>query len=540
MVKYLLEFICCSALFYVLYRLLIEGRVAHRLARIYILVTTLLSIVIPMLELPLYPAESLCYVLPLGADNVIGETAVEQMQGVDWTALCKRLVAGLYFIVVLLNILRFVIRLREVVNIKRCSKLTSYEAYTLAENSNIREPFSFLSTIYIGNKFSEAERELVILHEFSHIRHHHTVERLIIEVVRCLFWFNPFIWFAGNSIIEVQEWEADKDVIDKGSDIEVYRLLVFQQLYGYYPEVTSGLKSQTSKKRFLMMTNFKKGRFSSLRLSIAIPAIAGMILAFGTVRAEGVSMMSAMKSVKSMQSNEQSDNLAQLPLSEVKTTDLLQRFSNYYKSHIRYPSEAKAAGIDGRVVVCCIVNLVDGSATLQRVIKSPSKILTDEVERVIKAKKWSDIKSEVSSEQSKETAVVLSFDFVIEGKSDPSKWGEAVNGIVVKTYADESVPKQIEKSTITINKSQNVGEITVREELNGKVVSIMGAGGKQTTSQPLIVVKNEDGKVSTVKCLKDIPVQSVKSMTMFKDEVNRTEYAYLGDTTDGVLIVELR
>lgn len=51
--------------------------------------------------------------------------------------------------------------------------------------------------------------------------------------------------------------------------------------------MTSGLgSSHTSKKRFLMMTDFKKGKYSFLRLGATLPLVAAMILAFGAVRAE--------------------------------------------------------------------------------------------------------------------------------------------------------------------------------------------------------------------------------------------------------------
>ena len=65
MIKYLFEFICCSAVLYALYKLLIEGRVAHLSARLYIISASLLSLLIPMLELPIYPAETLYYTLPI-------------------------------------------------------------------------------------------------------------------------------------------------------------------------------------------------------------------------------------------------------------------------------------------------------------------------------------------------------------------------------------------------------------------------------------------------------------------------------------------
>ena len=132
------------------------------------------------------------------------------------------------------------------------------------------------------------ERQHILTHELSHVSHHHTAERLTLELMRCVFWFNPFVWIAGSLLVQVQEWQADKDVIDAGYDVYEYRNFIFRQLYGVGPEVdlTSGLHSKLTKKRFLMMTDFKKGRFQLLRMVASVPVMAAMILAFGAVKAE--------------------------------------------------------------------------------------------------------------------------------------------------------------------------------------------------------------------------------------------------------------
>ena len=64
-VLYIIEFLFCSALFMALYKLLIEGRVGYRLARIYLVWSMVLAAVIPTLELPLYPAETIYYQIPI-------------------------------------------------------------------------------------------------------------------------------------------------------------------------------------------------------------------------------------------------------------------------------------------------------------------------------------------------------------------------------------------------------------------------------------------------------------------------------------------
>lgn len=293
MTRYILEFLFCSGLFVALYRLLIEGRVAHHLARTYLVGGMLLSVVIPMLELPLYPAETVFYELPVM--TIIDEQplsvdaqAVAPVTQIDWSQIFSMLALGIYVVVFALNVARFIYRLWIIRRLRRHSQLSVYEAYTLAESEQVKEPFSFWRTIFMNYVFCGREREQVIIHELSHVRHRHTAERLTLELLRCVFWFNPFVWLAANALVEVQEWEADSDVLNQGYDVYEYRQIIFRQLFGYNADITCGLNSQLTKKRFLMMTNFKRGKLSFIRLGVAIPMVGAMILAFGSVRAEAV------------------------------------------------------------------------------------------------------------------------------------------------------------------------------------------------------------------------------------------------------------
>ncbi len=318
MLKYIIEFLFCSGAFQALYKLLIERRVAHSWARRYLIVTMFLSLLIPLLELPLYPAETIYYEIPVittpnpvvddslpmitqtptaetttavaptatASEGVILETP--SRLSVDWSSVLVSVVWAIYFIIVALNLARFAWRIYIIGKLRRHSQLSVYELYTLAVSEQVREPFSFWRTIYVNRAIASGrEFNQVISHELSHIRHHHTAERLALELLRCVAWFNPFVWLAGSALVEVHEWQADSDVLSEGYDVYEYRQLIFRQLFGYTPDMTSGLSSsQTSKKRFLMMTNFKRGKFSFLRLGVALPLVAVLVLAFGAVRAE--------------------------------------------------------------------------------------------------------------------------------------------------------------------------------------------------------------------------------------------------------------
>ena len=301
MLKYIIEFLFCSGAFVALYKLLIERRVAHSWARRYLIVTMFLSLLIPLLELPLYPAETVYYQVPILDPAPVVTADIESatittepvadhvpVATIDWGTVILIAVWAIYFIIVALNLARFAWRIYIIGKLRRHSQLSVYELYTLAVSEQVREPFSFWRTIYVNRAIASGrEFNQVISHELSHIRHHHTAERLVLELLRCVAWFNPFVWLAGSALVEVHEWQADSDVLSEGYDVYEYRQLIFRQLFGYTPDMTSGLgSSQTSKKRFLMMTNFKKGKFSFLRIGVALPLVAGMVLAFGSVRAE--------------------------------------------------------------------------------------------------------------------------------------------------------------------------------------------------------------------------------------------------------------
>ena len=298
MTRYILEFLFCSGLFVALYRLLIEGRVAHHLARTYLVGGMLLSVVIPMLELPLYPAETVFYEFPVMTiideqPLAVDAQAATPVTQIDWSQIFSMLALGVYVVVFALNVARFVYRLWIIRRLRRHSQLSVYEAYTLAESEQVKEPFSFWRTIFMNYVFCGREREQVIIHELSHVRHRHTAERLTLELLRCVFWFNPFVWLAANALVEVQGWEADSDVLNQGYDVYEYRQIIFRQLFGCNADITCGLNSQLTKKRFLMMTNFKRGKLSFIRLGVAIPMVGAMILAFGSVRAEAVDNLPA-------------------------------------------------------------------------------------------------------------------------------------------------------------------------------------------------------------------------------------------------------
>lgn len=287
---YLIETLFCSGLFLLFYRLMLVRRVDFTLARRYLVVAMLLAVVIPALRLPLYPAEPIVHqtVEPITGsvvepiEGVLPTPSATATPTISW----EQVIGALYIVAVLTATLLFGWRLHTIRQLRRACRLTRCTEYTLAESEQIRTPFSFWRTIFLGVGYEATERAQIICHERSHIRRRHTLDRLLIELLRIPFWFNPFLWIAERWLTEVQEWQADQDVLREGFDLTTYQLTIFKQLFGYSPDITCGLSNSFTKKRFLMMTQHRRGRYPLLRISAALPLMAGMIYAFGATAAE--------------------------------------------------------------------------------------------------------------------------------------------------------------------------------------------------------------------------------------------------------------
>ena len=308
----MLEVIICSGLFLVCYRWMIARKTSFRLCRLFIMTSMMISVVIPALNVPVYRFETEAdipvwmsggyetetpkkdeawaeeagvYAVQDAAANLAMETAGSPAAKMNERPLPEisagHIIGMTYMAAVLASIALLIYNTIRIRNIRRRARLTYTKEYTLAEHDDIKTPFSFLRTIFMGFNYEPDERAQILAHEASHVKHGHSSERLVLSVIRSFFWFNPFFRMAEKDLSEVQEWEADKDVLDQGHELNSYRLTIFKQLFGYNPDISCGLNHSLTKQRFIMMTQSHRGKGAWIRLAATLPVIAAVFLAFG-------------------------------------------------------------------------------------------------------------------------------------------------------------------------------------------------------------------------------------------------------------------
>ena len=300
-ISFIVESLICSGLFLVLYRWMLAKKVGFRICRIYLIVTMVLSVAIPLMEVPLYPSEKMTVLndwtvlsfddfgaVPADLEEAVAvnhnSEAIKPESSAQITGKSidlKLILTILYTLVGVISLALLAYNTARIYRLRSKSKLTYEEEYTLAEHEDIKTPFSFIRTIFMGFNYEPQERRQILTHEASHVRHRHSYERLFMSVLRSIFWFNPFFWMAEKDLEEVQEWEADKDVLDEGWNLKTYRTTIFKQLFGYNPDITCGLNHSLTKQRFIMMTQSHRGKGAWIRLAATLPVIAATFFAFG-------------------------------------------------------------------------------------------------------------------------------------------------------------------------------------------------------------------------------------------------------------------
>lgn len=332
---YIIEIFLCSGLFLLLYRWLIVRKVNYAFCRTYLIIAMLLSVTIPILNVPLYPAQTIYMKVPVMAQPVhmvqapeaesrliptdqvkapISESAIikasdasisEEITPRTTHSLTPEQKWRLFFMTaygigLLLSLVLVLHNIITVARIKRASRVTHTGMYDLAENDAISAPFSFMHTVFMGVEPDDKTRHHILSHESSHVRHRHTIEKLIMSVLRSLFWFNPFMWIAEKRLEEVQEWQADHDALADGYNLTEYRLSIIKQLFGCNPEMTSGLKSSLTKQRFLQMKQPEiKGGTASQTIATTLLA-AGMFICFGCKPADRPTQLPEYSRTKSI------------------------------------------------------------------------------------------------------------------------------------------------------------------------------------------------------------------------------------------------
>lgn len=143
-------------------------------------------------------------------------------------------------------------------------------------------PFSFFNKIFINRSDqSDEELEKIIIHEKTHVKNMHFIDLILVGIAGIVQWFNPVIWFCEQSIREIHEYEADREVLKCYKDRGKYQALLVNQITGIEIfRLANGFSKSITKKRMIMMTKIKSRKISYMKALSVLPVILLLVFAF--------------------------------------------------------------------------------------------------------------------------------------------------------------------------------------------------------------------------------------------------------------------
>lgn len=423
-VRYILETVVCSGILYGAYLLFLRNRTGYLAARLCLTGSLLAAALIPLLRIPVWPGKVIYATAGTPAETTFTAPSVSAA-AFDYEAAIW-IVYGCGVLLLLSSMFRQALLIRR---LRRHSTQERIGRIVLVRPTAQIASFSFFRTIYISRSVAEKDIAAIFAHEKSHVIHRHSLERIVMESLKALLWWNPFAWLAARALTEVEEFEADRDVLAEGHDTGNYLKTIFTQQFGYSPDVadslSNSLTNSLTKKRIQMMTTPMKSRYALLRLIAMLPIVTGLrslTLPSGTYSIVGTEDLTPKmrekyaaylpgkaavffykkdttgKASKVQIRDETAYSQtavcnATLALEQTEQMPSFQSgdmkaFHNWVNSQIRYPAEAFKNNLGGKVVAQFTVDQA-GSVGDIKILQSPDKCFSDEVTRILESSpKW--------------------------------------------------------------------------------------------------------------------------------------------------------
>jgi len=396
-VIYLIQSALCLGSLYLIYWFFLKKETFFTANRFYLLSSIILSFFLPMFKVPVfYDNSDVVYVVALEAITV---TADKIENGIAQNLTLYQSVLIVYLTGASIFLLRFIFQLLQLAFLIRKFGVTKLDGLKIVKISSKYSPFSYFNFIFLNEQnFNDKNLKNILDHEKIHIQQKHSLDLIILEVLTVIQWFNPFIWLYKTSLKGIHEYLADEGLLAGGMNKTNYQNLLLNHSVGLQiNDLTNNFNQSLIKKRFIMMTKIQSKKFARLKMLLVIPMTALLILCFtfnfnknliGQPSAETKESLKTESVVDHPQDVKKYQEALPDPVFTVVEVDAeyvggeKARLA-FLNENLKYPEEARKAGVQGGVYVTFIVEK-DGSLTDVKVVNGIGYGCDEEAVRVIK------------------------------------------------------------------------------------------------------------------------------------------------------------
>ncbi|WP_179413568.1 M56 family metallopeptidase [Mucilaginibacter sp. E4BP6] len=278
---YLVEANLYLGLFYLAYCLFLSRDTHYLLKRIYLLGTSVISFLIPLVQVGfLKPAEApqLVDIVLLSPAQVSAIPVVNTAPTAHEFTWQDGLI-DLYFTGVVILLIVFLVKIYQLFKLTRTNVANTGNSYKLVYIDGSNTAFSFFNFLFIGTNTEKTDT--IIKHELVHITQKHSVDIVFIELLKIVNWFNPFVYLVQHSLKAIHEYIADEQTAMAESGALAYSTFLVNNAYGLSgSSVThSFFNYNLLKKRIIMLNQQRSGNLARLKYLLAVPICGGLLCA---------------------------------------------------------------------------------------------------------------------------------------------------------------------------------------------------------------------------------------------------------------------
>ncbi|MEO8254602.1 MAG: M56 family metallopeptidase [Flavobacterium sp.] len=262
-----------------IYYLVLEKEKMHQFNRFFLLFSLVFSFVIPLITIEIIKEVANTKV-PQNAIKFDNQTTASASAIVEESINYELLIWIFYSFITVLLLIRFI---RNSMKLKAKAKSNTAINYKNAKLILLKEktlPYTFLNHIFINetdyhNRKIEAE---LFTHELIHVTQKHTLDILLIEILKVFFWFNPIFILYKKAIQLNHEFIADEKVVQSHNNVPFYQNLLLSKANAnptYY--LASNLNYSVTKKRLIMMTKTASYKRALVKKAFVLPILSGLV-----------------------------------------------------------------------------------------------------------------------------------------------------------------------------------------------------------------------------------------------------------------------
>ncbi|MCF0056724.1 M56 family metallopeptidase [Dyadobacter sp. CY356] len=379
-------------LFYICYRLLLSHQTFFVWNRIYLISSLLVSFALPFI---IYPESAPVISITYSVTNpnfTVSSTPAEQLPLITWTYVV--------WAVYLLGAMFMAFKLFK--NIRQLNQfLTDGEHIELEDckiiliDSNRIGSFSFLKWIVVNRNDYENHFDPILRHEMVHMQQWHSMDILLVELLKIIFWFNPLLILYKKSLQEVHEFLADHEAPNR----ENYAtFLVSYALNAPIASLTNHFYKPSQIKTRIQM--IYKNRSSKWLLGSYLFAFVtiGMVALFvaGCEQKENDQLSETMEKLTESKKpvNLEGKKIYTVVEQQPMFPGGIEEMYKFLGQKIRYPKAAVDAGATGRVFLSFVVTETGEIGEIQ-VLKGIGHGCDEEAVRVLSLfPKWEPAKQD--------------------------------------------------------------------------------------------------------------------------------------------------